>query len=245
MNLKNKSVIITGGASGIGLATVKKMLKLGASVMIADWSENGSIIKNELNNDNVIFMKTDVSNEEDVKKMINKTIDAFGKIDVVVSNAGIGGGNLPHEETLENWNHILGINLTGVFLTDKYAIEQMLKQKTGGSIIHMASILGFVGNPRAFTYSVAKGGIINMTRSMSLSYAKDNIRVNAIAPGYIDTPILGNMDENTKNMIIGLHPLGRLGKDTEIADAVCFLASDESSFITGITMPVDGGYLAQ
>lgn len=242
MDLKNKVVIVTGAASGIGLASSKKLIERGAKVMMADWAEMQELIGTE---ENVFFMKTDVSKEEDIKRLVSKTVEHFGKVDIIVANAGVGSSHLPHEETLEEWNRVIGINLTGVFLIGKYGAIEMLKQGTGGSIINMASILGEVGNPNGFTYSAAKGGIVNMTRSFALAYAKDNIRVNAIAPGYIDTPILSGMTPEMKTMLEGLHPMGRLGFSEEVADAVCFLASEEASFITGTTLPVDGGYLAQ
>ncbi|MEG2457958.1 MAG: SDR family NAD(P)-dependent oxidoreductase [Bacilli bacterium] len=245
MNIEGKVAIVTGGASGIGLETGKKLLELGASVIFSDVNENLESIVNSLNNKKAFACKTDVSNEEDVKFLVSKTVEVCGHIDIVFANAGIGSSKAVQEETLEEWNKVLDVNLKGVYLIDHYAIKQMILQGTGGSIINTSSILGLVGNPTAFAYCATKGGINSITRSMALSVAGNNIRVNAVAPGYIETPILKNIPEEAKQMIIKMHPLGRLGKPEEIASVVAFLASDAASFITGVVIPVDGGYTAQ
>lgn len=246
MKVNGKVAIITGAASGIGLASVQKLVEEGAYVMMADWSDSLEEVALSLGNtEKIAYLKTDVSKETEVKELVEKTVERFGKVDIMVSNAGIGSTHLPHEETEEDWNRIIDVNLKGVFLTGKHALLQMLKQKTGGSIINMASILGLSGSPNAFTYTATKGGIISMTRAMSVAYAKEGIRVNAIAPGYVDTPILTGMTDEIRKVLEMMHPIGRLGRPEEIASAVCFLASEEASFITGVTLPVDGGYTAQ
>lgn len=246
MKLENKVAIITGAASGIGFASAKKMLEEGACVMLADIKDSLADAAASLQNEEkVSYLKTDVSNEEEVEALLHKTVEKFGKVDIMVANAGIGSYHLAHEETEQDWDRIMGVNLKGVFFCGKHAIKQMLKQGTGGSVINMASILGLSGSPNAFTYCATKGGVISMTRSMAVSYAKEKIRVNAIAPGYVYTPILDGMTEEIEQALISAHPVGRLGNPEEIASAVAFLASDESSFVTGITMPVDGGYTAQ
>lgn len=245
MNLKDKVAIVTGGASGIGYACCENFLNHGAKVVMADWNENVQAIADKFQNENIIGIRVDVSNEEEVKSLIDKTIEKYGKLDIMVANAGIGSRYAAHEETMEEWNKVLGVNLTGVFLCCKYSILRFLEQKTGGSIINMASILGLVGNPNAFAYCATKGAIVSITRSMAIAYAKQNIRVNAIAPGYVETPILTGITEEGREFLKQAHPIGRLGRPEEIASAVNFLASDESSFLTGATIPVDGGYVSQ
>lgn len=245
MDLTGKVAIVTGGTSGIGLATVKKFLELGCKVVAADWADNGADVIASLNSNQVLFHKTDVSQDQEVKTLVDVCVETFGRLDIVVANAGVGSTLLAHEETMEEWNRVIGINLTGVYLTCKYGLQQFLKQGTGGSIINMASILGFVGSPNAFAYSSAKGGVVNMTKTIAVTYARQGIRCNAIAPGYVDTPILDGMTPEIQAMLEQAHPIGRLGRSEEIAAAVAFLASDEASFVTGATLPVDGGYLSQ
>ncbi|MEG1900195.1 MAG: SDR family oxidoreductase [Bacilli bacterium] len=245
MNFINKVAIITGGASGIGLATAIQLANKGADVVVADWNEKGADVIASLNNPKITFIKTDVSSEENIKQLFSETVDKFGHVDYAVANAGIGSGMPCHAETFEGWNRLISINLTGVFLTCKYAVSAMLNQGTKGAIVSTASILGLVGSPSAFSYSASKGGIVNMTKSMAIAYAKQNIRINAIAPGYVDTPILAEVPSEHLELIKAAHPIGRLGTADEIANAIIFLLSDEASFITGVTLPVDGGYTAQ
>lgn len=246
MKLEGKVAIITGGASGIGLGIAKDFFDLGAKVIIADWSESEEVIKKEFNSNNVMFIKTDVSKEKQVKHLVDQTVKKFGKLDIMVANAGIGDGSLLHEEPLETWEKIVGVNLTGVFLCNKYAIKAMLKNKgqNKGAIINMSSILGLVGEAVAPAYASCKAGVNNLTRSGAIAYAKDGIRINAVCPGYIYTPLLSSFDEEKFEYLKTKHPIGRLGKVEEVTPAVRFLASDEASFITGITLPVDGGYTA-
>lgn len=242
MNLEGKVAIVTGGASGIGLASVKKLLAHGCKVVVGDYAENGAEVLQGLNNPNVRFMKIDVRNEEEVKALVSQTVQVFGKLDIMVANAGVGDGGFLADCPTETFDNIVSINLRGVFLCNKYAIQEMLKTG-GGSIINMASILGMVGEALAPAYCSCKAGVINMSRSAALAYATQGIRVNAIAPGYIYTPLIapvGEMDEYKG--LISKHPMGRLGEAEEVADAVLFLASDMSTFVTGITLPVDGGY---
>ena len=240
MRLKNKVAVITGGTSGIGFACAKDFIKEGAKVVISGSRDRGPELLKELG-PNARFIKCDVSNEEEVKNLMNKTVEMFGKLDILVANAGIGDADPLADEPTETWHKILDINLTGVFLSNKYAIKKMMVNKSG-SIINMSSILGIVGNPVAPAYCACKAGVINLTRSAALAYSKDGIRVNAISPAYIKTPLIESIPEEE---LIPLHPIGRLGFDYEVAKAVTFLASDEASFITGVTLPVDGGYTAQ
>ena len=191
MKLDSKVAIITGGASGIGLETAKDFLNEGAKVVIADIDENVREIASELGDiDRIVGVVCDVSNEDDVILLIKKAINSFGHIDILVASAGIRSTLMCHEETMDEWNKVLGVNLTGVFLTNKYAIIEMLKQAHGGSIINISSVLGVVGKPSSYAYSATKSAVINMTRSAALTYARNNIRVNVVSPGYVDTPLI-------------------------------------------------------
>ncbi|MFE4898227.1 SDR family NAD(P)-dependent oxidoreductase [Peribacillus butanolivorans] len=246
MKLKDKVAIVTGGASGIGEATVRLFAEEGAKVVIADFSERGKDISVELNTNgyNTLFVKTDVTNEEDIKQMINETVNKYGRLDIMYANAGVADDAPAHELSYERWKRTIDINLSGVFLSDKYSIEQFLKQGTGGVIVNAGSIHSFVSLPHPTAYSSAKGGVKLLTQNLCTAYAKDGIRINAVCPGYIDTPLLASVDPQTKEYLVSLHPQGRLGKPEEIAKAVLFLASDDASFVNGTTLLVDGGYTA-
>ena len=238
-----KVAVITGGASGIGLATARKLLSEGAKVVLADWNEDVSEIAKTLNND-ALGIRCDVSSDTDVQKSVNDIIEKFGHIDFLVANAGIGGGpNKAHEVSVDEWNKVIGVNQTGIFLMNKYVISEMLKNG-GGAIVNTSSMYGLVGTTMSFAYSASKGAINQMTRSLALTYARDNIRVNAVAPGYVDTPILAEVPKEAKDAMANQLPVGRLGKDTEIANLICYLLSDDASFITGAIVPIDGGFTA-
>ena len=189
-------------------------------------------------------IKCDVSKEDDVKLVVETTLKNYHKIDFLVANAGIGGSaNKPHELSFEEYNKVISVNQNGIFLFNKYVISSML-ENGGGAIVNTSSMFGVVGTNSAFAYSVSKGAINNMTRSLALTYAKDNIRVNAIAPGYVDTPILKDVPKEYKDVMASSIPMGRLGKDSEIANLICYLLSDEASFITGDIVSIDGGFTA-
>lgn len=238
-----KVAVITGGASGIGLATARKLLSEGAKVVLVDWNEDVSEIAKTLNND-VLGIRCDVSSDTDVQKSVNDIIEKFGHIDFLVANAGIGGGpNKAHEVSVDEWNKVIGVNQTGIFLMNKYVISEMLKNG-GGAIVNTSSMYGLVGTTMSFAYSASKGAINQMTRSLALTYARDNIRVNAVAPGYVDTPILAEVPKDMKDAMANQLPVGRLGKDTEIANLICYLLSDDATFITGAIVPIDGGFTA-
>lgn len=240
---KEKVAVVTGGASGIGLATTKKLLSEGANVVILDLKMDEEII-NSLG-ENVLYLKCDVSNEENVKNCIEEIIKKFNHIDYLVANAGIGGSaSKPHEVSMDEWNKVISVNQTGIFLLNKYVINEMLKSGKG-AVVNTSSMYGLVGSTTSFAYSASKGAINQMTRSLSLTYARDNIRVNAIAPGYVDTPILSMVPDNIKEAMGNELPIGRLGKDTEIANLICYLLSDDASFITGAIIPIDGGFTAK
>ena len=240
---KEKIAVVTGGASGIGLATTKKLLSEGANVVILDLKMDEEII-NSLG-ENVLYLKCDVSNEENVKNCIEEIIKKFDHIDYLVANAGIGGSSSkPHEVSMDEWNKVISVNQTGIFLLNKYVINEMLKNGKG-AVVNTSSMYGLVGSTTSFAYSASKGAINQMTRSLALTYARDNIRVNAIAPGYVDTPILSMVPDNIKEAMGNELPIGRLGKDTEIANLICYLLSDDASFITGAIIPIDGGFTAK
>ncbi len=247
MKLDNKVAIVTGGSSGIGEATVTEMVKEGAKVLIADINdEAGETLAKQFNEDQktVVYQHVDVSKEEDVETMVQTAIGEFGKVDIIFNNAGIGGMEPSAEMNYDTWKKLLSINLDGVFLGSKHAIKAMLNNG-GGSIINTASILGHVGQAATAHYTAAKGGVLNLTKTLAIEYAKENIRVNSISPGYIETAILDDADQELKDQLVSLHPMGRLGKPEEIAKVVVFLASDDASFVTGTDFLADGGYTAQ
>ena len=247
-NFDGAPVLITGGASGLGLAAAKRLLSSNANVIIADYSEQGKQVVTDLNNQfgksntKCVFVKTDVTKEADVKNAIQYTIDNFGNIDGLVCSAGIGGSNNAiADETLDNWNKVNAVDYTGVMLCNRYAIEQMLKQENGGAIVNLASMFGLVAVPSNIAYSGAKGGVVNMTKAAGTAYADKGIRVNCVCPGVIDTPLV---PAEAKDFYAGLHPMKRIGTPEEVASLITFLLSDDAKFITGTAISIDGGYVA-
>ncbi|HSP01415.1 MAG TPA: glucose 1-dehydrogenase [Thioalkalivibrio sp.] len=247
MQLKDKVAIVTGGASGIGEATVLDMIAEGARVVIADMDEDrGESLAarlNEAHEGSAVFQPVDVTDENQVETLFETTLSRLGSVDVVFNNAGIGGMAAADSYPLEDWQRIIDINLTGVFLVAKHALGPM-KEQGSGSIINCASILGNVGQSMTAAYSAAKGGVVNLTRTLAIEMAPHGIRVNTVSPAYIDTPLLRDFDQDTLKALIALHPVGRLGRPEEVAKAVSFLASDDASFITGANLLVDGGFTA-
>ncbi|MGG3623560.1 SDR family NAD(P)-dependent oxidoreductase [Bacillus gobiensis] len=253
MNLENKAVIITGGASGIGLAAVQLFLAHGAKVAVVDINKQlGYKLVEQTNNDNLLFIHADITNESECEQAVGKATSHFGDLDVLINNAGIEIVSPVHEMSLLDWNNILHVNLTGVFLMSKYALKHMItKQK--GSIINTGSVGGLVAWPDIPAYNATKGGVIQLSKSMAVDYAKYQIRVNCIAPGIIDTPLneksfMENHSESleeVKKEKAKVNPLLRLGKPEEIANVMLFLASDLSSYMTGSVVTVDGGYTAR
>ncbi len=247
--LEGKTAIITGAASGIGKSTAVLFAQNGANVVVADIDEEqGKAVVEKLKTQGVesIFAKVDTSSAEDVSDMVKTTIDKFGSLDIAVNNAGVGGESaLIGDYSVESWDKTIAINLSGVFYGMKYQIPAML-EGGGGSIINMASILSQVGFARSCAYVAAKHGLVGLTKNGALEYAKEGIRVNAIGPGFIETPLLEkNLDDEQLEQIAALHPQGRLGKPDEVAELVLWLASEKSSFVNGAYLPADGGYLAQ
>ncbi|MEH6942239.1 SDR family NAD(P)-dependent oxidoreductase [Bacillus sp. JJ722] len=246
MRFQDKVAIVTGGASGIGAVTARAFAEEGAKVVIADFADAGQQVSDSLNQEgfDTLFVKVDVTSEEQVKHLISETVNKYDKLDIMFANAGIGNDGNIHELTYEKWQKTLDINLNGVFLSDKYAIEQMRLQGHGGVVINTGSIHSLAGREGVTAYASSKGGVKLLTQTLGATYAKEGIRVNAIAPGYIDTPLLAAADENARNYLTSLHPMGRLGKPEEVAKAVLFLASDDASFVSGSLLVVDGGYTA-
>ncbi len=250
--LENKTVFITGGISGIGKACAFAAAKHGANVAIADLkSANVDTVMYELKqvNPKAIFIECNVALIKQVENAIQQTISTFNSLDVALNNAGIGGeANKVGDMSEEAWLKVIGVNLNGIFNCMKYELIQMAKQKSG-VIINMSSILGKVGFATSSHYVAAKHGIIGLTQTAALEYAEEGIRINAICPGFIITPLLSNAgvidNSDIQNYIIGLHPMKRLGTSEEIAAGFIFLASEDSSFVTGIAMEIDGGYLMQ
>lgn len=244
MRFKDKVVIVTGGASGIGEASVRAFAREGAKVVIADFADHGQALADELGADKALFIKIDVTDSEAVQAMITQTVAQFGRLDVMFANAGIAADG-PIDELEESaWQRTIDINLGGVYLCDKYAIQQLLKQG-GGVIVNCGSIHSHVGKRGVTAYAAAKGGVKLLTQTLGIEYGAKGIRVNAVCPGYIDTPLLNHIPDDAKEKLVALHPMGRLGRAEEVANAVLFLASDEASFVTGSSLMVDGGYTAQ
>jgi NAD(P)-dependent dehydrogenase (short-subunit alcohol dehydrogenase family) len=247
--LEHKVALVTGGSFGIGKATALAFAKKGAKVVLADWVENPEtmdLIKKE--GGEVLFVKCDVSNGKDVKSLIQKTIASFGRLDYAFNNAGIEGNSAPvHECSEENWDKTIGINLKGIWLCMKYEIPEMLKHGKG-VIVNCSSVAGLVGFSGLPAYVASKHGVIGLTKTAALECATLGIRVNAVCPGVIQTPMIDRLTGKKKESIeqfTALEPMGRFGLAEEIADTVIWLCSEEASFVTGVAMPVDGGFVAK
>ncbi|KKI92001.1 short-chain dehydrogenase [Bacillus sp. SA1-12] len=244
-NLNGKVAIVTGGASGIGLATAEAFVEKGAKVVISDFNEEGGkAVEKELKEKgaDVFFIKVDVADEKSVENLVAETVKTYGKLDVMVNNAGVGILSTTHELTYEDYHRVISINQDGVFFGAKYAIREMLKTG-GGSIVNTASILGHVGEAGAFAYNASKGAVNILTKSLAVEYASKNIRVNAVCPGYVESGMvnkeaLGEFYDG----LVARHPIGRLGKASEIAHGIVFLV--ENDFVTGASLMIDGGYTA-
>jgi len=250
--LENKTVFITGGLSGIGKACAIGASKDGDNIAIADLkSSTSDISMEEIKNENpkAIFIECDVSVFTQVQTAIQKVVSTFGTLDIALNNAGIGGEpNKVGDMTEQAWLKVIGVNLNGVFNCMKHELTQMVKQKKG-VIVNMSSILGKVGFANSSHYVAAKHGVLGLTQTAALEYAIQGIRINAICPGFIETPMLtqaGISDHpDIKQHIVDLHPMKRMGNSEEVASGFIFLACDDSSFITGTKLEIDGGYLAE
>ncbi|MGO3107728.1 MAG: SDR family NAD(P)-dependent oxidoreductase [Sphingobacterium sp.] len=244
--LENKVAIVTGGASGIGKAIVEIFLEEGAKVVIADINEELGLAMLEENSEgNLVLIKADSASTEDSEKIVSAAVENFGALHIAVNNAGIGGpstdvGNYP----LDLWNKVIDINLNGVFYGMHFQLPEM--EKVGGSIINMASILGEVGFANSSAYAAAKHGVVGLTKSTAWEYGTRDVRINAIGPGFIKTPMIDNeINDETQQYLASQHALQRLGSPREVAELALWLASEKSSFATGGYYPIDGGYLAK
>lgn len=248
-NLKNKVALVTGASFGIGKATAIAFARQGAKVVVADISEDHetvSQIKQE--GGEAVFFRCNVADADEIKSLINKTIELYGRIDFAFNNAGIEGtAASTHDCSKENWDKTLAVNLTGVWLCMKYQIPHMLEQG-GGAIVNCASVAGLVGFPNLPAYTASKHAVIGLTKTAALEYARQNIRINAVCPGVIKTPMIDRFTGNNKEaekQFESMEPVGRLGQPEEVASAVLWLCSSEASFVTGQALAVDGGWVAQ
>ena len=244
---KGKSAIVTGGGSGIGAAIAKELGRGGASVLVADRNLAGAeaVAKAiEAGSGRAIAHEVDVADAAAVEAMVSAAVTAFGGLHLAVNNAGIGGPSAATADyPLDGWHQVINVNLNGVFYGMKYEIAAMLKSG-GGAIVNMSSILGTLAFAQAPAYVSAKHAVNGLTKTAAVEYAKQGIRINAVGPAFIDTPLLSAIDPGAMQYITGLHPVGRLGKSEEVSALTCFLLSDAASFITGSYHLVDGGYAA-
>lgn len=250
--LEGKVALITGAGSGIGRATSKIFSREGARLVLADVVEEGGLQTLAMVGDSgreAVFVKADVSKPGEVEAAVKKAVETYGRLDCAFNNAGIEGqGALTHECSEENWNRVIAINLTGVWLCMKAEIAQMLKQGSGGAIVNTSSGAGLVGVRGMPAYVAAKHGVAGLTRAAAIEYGGNKIRVNAVCPGPIRTPmmerLLGKRPEAEQRFARG-GPLKRLGEAEEIGETVAWLCSERASYVTGLPMPVDGGFMAQ
>lgn len=254
--VQGKVAIVTGGALGIGKACALKLAEEGARVVITDIKEEEGqqvVAAIKAAKGDAIFIRHDTASEDGWKQVIDTTLKTYGKLDILVNNAGVGKTTNVEDATLEDWRFLNSINLDGVFLGTKYGIQAMKQGGNGGSIINMSSILGIVGEATAASYNASKGGVRLFTKSAALHCARSGykIRVNSVHPGYINTPMVqsamaaGGDAAAMQNYLVSLHPIGHLGEPDDIAYGVLYLASDESKFVTGSELVIDGGYTAQ
>jgi NAD(P)-dependent dehydrogenase (short-subunit alcohol dehydrogenase family) len=244
-----KVVIVTGGGSGIGAAVATQLGAGGARVLVADKNrQHAEDVAAAINaaGGTALAHEVDVADAIEIEAMVDTAVRKFGGLHFAVNNAGIGGPSAPTADyPLEGWHNVINVNLNGVFYGMKYEIAAMLKSG-GGAIVNMASILGTLAFAQSSAYVTAKHGMVGLTKTAAIEYAKHGIRINAVGPGFIDTPLLSqNLDEATLKYVAGLHPIGRLGTSEEVSALTCFLLSDAASFITGSYHLVDGGYAAQ
>lgn len=254
--VKNKVAIVTGGASGLGKSSAKLLAREGAKIVVSDIDEEGGKkVVQQIKEDGgeAIFIKQDVAKEDEWKNVIETTLETYGKLHILANSAGIGLGGTVEDVTLEDWKNLIDINLNGTFLGTKYGIKGMRKTDEGGSIINFSSIEGLIGDPNLPAYNSSKGGVTIFTKSAALHCAKQGygIRINSIHPAYIWTPMVENFlkaqgdVEEGKKQLESLHPIGHLGEPDDIGYGVVYLASDESKFMTGSELVIDGGYTAQ
>jgi len=239
-NLKNKNIIVTGASGGIGNSIVEKLYENGANILATGTRlEKLEELKHKFKN--IKTLKFDISQHEKIEEFINNATDELGgSLDCIVNNAGITKDNLTIRMSLEEWTKVIDINLTSTFLMSKYSIKKMLKNKSG-KIINITSVVGHTGNVGQANYTASKAGIVAMSKSLAIEYAKKNINVNCISPGFIRSAMTDQIDEKFKEAILAKIPSNRLGKPEDVANAVIFLSSAESNYINGETIHVNGG----
>jgi len=249
-DLDGKIGLVTGGTSGIGRDTAVLFAKAGAKVVVAgrrDAQGHETVDLIRAAGGDGLFVKTDVSKASDVEALVQKAVEQFGRLDVAFNNAGVEGVFAPIvRQSEEDWDRTININLKGVWLCLKYEIRQMLKQGGGGAIVNMASVLGLAGTAGVAAYSASKHGVLGLTKTAALENAKSGIRVNAVCPAYIETPMADRTLSvpSVRKYVVSSHPIGRLGRPMEIAEAVLWMCSDRASFMTGQSLVLDGGFLA-
>lgn len=247
--LAGKVALITGSGSGIGKSIAVLFAQNGAKIVVTDVNEaHGAAVVKEIEaaGGEAVFVKADTSLPEDSEATVHKALESFGRLDIAVNNAGIGGASAPvGEYPIDSWKKVIDVNLNGVFYGLRYQIPAIEKTSGGkGSIINMASILGQVGFINSSAYVAAKHGVVGLSQNAAIEYAAKGIRVNAVGPGFIKTPLLEAMDKDAYAALAAKHPMGRLGESGEVAELCLWLASDKASFVTGSYYTVDGGYLA-
>lgn len=254
--LQDKVAIVTGGSHGIGKAICIRMAEEGAKVAVTDiLDDDGQAVVETIksNGGTAMYKHLDVSDEDEVRRVIEEVVDTWGRLDTMVNNAGISGADKPtHEITADEWRKVMEVNVSGVFYCTKHAVAH-LRNAGGGSIVNLSSIYGIIGAPDIPPYHASKGAVREMTKVDALLYAADNIRVNSVHPGFVWTPLVEDLAERKEDTTVeafretlaAKHPIGRVGDPDDIAWGVVYLAADESAFVTGSELVIDGGYTAQ
>lgn len=247
--LNGKVSLITGAGSGIGREVALKFASEGSKVLVSDLDEDGgkkTVAMIEEMGGAAGFIKADASKPQDNENMVNEAVRRFGSLHIAVNNAGIGGASTPlGEYPLDSWEKVIAVNLSGVFYGMRYQIPALLKAG-GGAIVNISSILGQVGFANSAAYVAAKHGVVGLTQNAALEYSSQKLRINAVGPGFINTPLIEkNMTKEARDALVALHPIGRLGEASEVAELVLWLSSDKASFVTGSYYNIDGGYLAR